>query len=338
MQRHRLRCAWCVARSYPIAPWCKASLNAISKRNTLPFKTSQWTIFLRLHTNNEKQSIFLRKTTKVNERALKASYFVAELVAKSKKSHIVAETLILPACKAIVNEMLGPDAAKEIAKVPLSDNTIARRTDMSADIETVVLEKMRISKKFALQLESTDISGHRQLLANTRFVDGEAIIENFLFCKTLPEKSTGEEIFQVTSEYLDKSGLTWENCIGVSTDGAAAMVGCTKGFVSRVKEKNPDVIVTHCFLHREALVAKTLPSDLAPVLDDDVYIVNFVKTRLLKCCLFASLCEEMGAEHSLITPHRGPVAVAWQSAGPWHTFENSWGEVILFLFSLHRMP
>ncbi|KAJ7998090.1 hypothetical protein DPEC_G00218950 [Dallia pectoralis] len=129
--------------------------------------------------------------------------------------------------------MLGPDAAKEIAKVPLSNNTIARRIDdMSADIETVVLEKMPISKKLALQLdESTDISGHCQLLANMRFVDGEAIRENFLFCKALPEKSTGEEIFRVTSEYLDQGGLTWENCTGFCTDGAAAMVGRLKGFV-----------------------------------------------------------------------------------------------------------
>lgn len=133
----------------------------------------------------------MRKTKKVNERALKASYHVVELVAKSKKSHTVAETLILPAYKTIVNEMLGSEAAKEIAKVPLSDNTISKRIDDgSADIESVVLEKIRISKKFTLQLdESTDISGHAQLLANVRFVDGDAIRENFLFCKALPEKN-----------------------------------------------------------------------------------------------------------------------------------------------------
>ena len=50
-------------------------------------------------------------------------------MAKSKKPHTVGETLILPACKTIVNAILGPDAEKEVAKVPLSDNTIARQID-----------------------------------------------------------------------------------------------------------------------------------------------------------------------------------------------------------------
>ena len=119
---------------------------------------------------------------------------------------------------------------------------------MSTDIENHVLEKIRISRKFALQLdESTDISGHSQLLANVRFADGNTFRENFLFCKALPEKTTAEEIFRVTSECLDQGGLAWENCISVCTDGAAAMVGRTKGIVSRVKERNPDLIVTHCF-------------------------------------------------------------------------------------------
>ena len=124
-------------------------------------------------------------------------------------------------------------------------------------------------------------------------MDGDTIRENFLFCKVLPEKTSGEEIFCTTSEYLEKGGLKWINCTSVCTDGAAAMVGRTQGFVSRVKEKNPDVIITHCFLHREALVAKTLPSDLVPVLDDVVRMVNFVKSQAVKTHIYAALCEKI---------------------------------------------
>jgi len=96
---------------------------------------------------------------------LKLATTLLNLLLNQKQSHTVAETIILPACKAIGNEMLGLEAAKEIAKVPLSDNTINRHIDdVSADIERVVLEKIRVSNKLALQLdESTDISGNAQL-------------------------------------------------------------------------------------------------------------------------------------------------------------------------------
>lgn len=109
--------------------------------------------------------------------------------------------------------MLGLDSVREIAQVPLSNNTISRHIqDMSADIEKIVLEKLRISVKFALQLdECTDISGHAQLMANVSFLDRDTIRENFLFCKKLPERTTGKENFQVVSEYLEQGGLKWQD-------------------------------------------------------------------------------------------------------------------------------
>ena len=107
-----------------------------------------------------------------------------------------------------------------------------------------------------------------------RFVDGDTIRKNFLFCKTLV-KTTGEEIFCITMEYLENENLQWENFISICTDGAAVMIGQNKGLVNRVKERNQNVIFTHCFLHRETLVFKTLPADLVLVLNDMVSMVNF---------------------------------------------------------------
>jgi hypothetical protein len=47
-------------------------------------------------------------------KAQEASYLVAQLVAQKKKSHVIAESIIMPACKMMVNTMLGKEALCEV--------------------------------------------------------------------------------------------------------------------------------------------------------------------------------------------------------------------------------
>ena len=65
-------------------------------------------------------------------------------------------------------------------------------------------------------------------------------------------------------------------------------------------------------MHRETLVVKTLPADLASTLNTVVSIINFVKTKPLKSRMFAILCEEMGADHTNLLLH---TKIRWLSRG-----------------------
>jgi len=270
--------------------------------------------FQRLLKTHSKQVSSLKKVVTVSDKAQEASFLVAELVAKEMKPHTIAESLILPALQAVTRLMLGAEAEKEITKIPLSNSTISRRiTVMSKDIEENVQEKLQNTSYFALQVdESTDISGKAQLLAFIRFVNDDDITENFFCCKELPETTKGQDVFNTMTAYLESLNLNWHLCVGICTDGAPPMTGCLKGFAALVKEVNPNVVCTHCFLHREALVAKTIGDDLKEVLEAVVKMVNFIKQRPLKSRIFAKICESMDSAHVGLILH---TEVRWLSRG-----------------------
>ena len=155
------------------------------------------------------------------------------------KAHTLGESLILPACKKIVKRMLGNEAAKEISKVPLSNDTVYRRIlETSTNIEkTVCSNKLQFSY-FALQVdESTDNANTAQLLAFIRFIDEDEIVNRFLFCKELSTTTKGEDVFNILNDYLSKWQISWTSCVNICTDEAPSMVGCMKGLTSFVKNK-----------------------------------------------------------------------------------------------------
>jgi len=47
--------------------------------------------------------------------------------------------------------------------------------------------------------------------------------------------------------------------------------------VSLIKKKNPNVTITHCFIHREALVAAVLVDQLVQVMNEVVKVIKRVR-------------------------------------------------------------
>ena len=86
-------------------------------------------------------------------------------------------------------------------------------------------------------------------------------------------------------------------------DGAPAMMGIKKGFMSFAKKQNNDILIVHCYLHRENLAAKDIQANLALVFKEVVCVVNYTKSHSLCTCLFRVFCDEMGAEHSGLLHH-----------------------------------
>ena len=91
--------------------------------------------------------------------------------------------------------------------------------------------------------------------------------------------------------------------MGICTDGAASMTGKHSGAVARIREKVPNIIQTHCMIHREVLAAKHLGQSFCDVLSSCVKIVNSIKARPLQSRMFSKLCDELGSEHSSLLLH-----------------------------------
>jgi len=79
--------------------------------------------------------------------------------------------------------------------------------------------------------ESTDISNFSQLLVYVRYIIKEEILEDFLFCKTLDGRTTGNNIFTLINTFFENNEISWSMCKAICTDaGAAALTGPKKGF------------------------------------------------------------------------------------------------------------
>jgi len=182
-------------------PFCIICNKALSNESVVPSKLSRHLeknhptlqdkpkeYFVNLKSQKNKQGKILNSYLKLPEKGLIASSKVAHLLAKRKKAHTDAESVIGPTI--VVEEMLGTAAAEKVRGVPLSNNTISRRIkEPSSDLKDQVREHFvaidnELCVLWSLQVdESTDRTGKSHLLAFISFINNETLVNEFLFCK-----------------------------------------------------------------------------------------------------------------------------------------------------------
>ena len=138
---------------------------------------------------------------------------------------------------------------------------------LSEVIEMKILKEMTESDHFALMFdETTDCSVTEQLAIHGRYICKNSGELKTCFLKVIdvlqPEidGSSSNDTTCVSvcasvitarvQEFIDKKQIDVSKLRGIGTDGAATMIGCHSGVVTRLKEIAPSAVGVHCAAHR----------------------------------------------------------------------------------------
>ena len=142
---------------------------------------------------------------------MRASYEASYLIAKSTKPFSVGENLVLSAAVKMSEIVRGKKYCHEIRKIPLFNDTVARRIAENSDDQLQqLITRLKKSQKFAIQLDkTTDVSKNAQLLLYVRYVHEENVEEELPFCQSLKchTKGEGEDIFFKVNQFFTSEGL-----------------------------------------------------------------------------------------------------------------------------------
>ena len=116
--------------------------------------------------------------------------------------------------------------ANKLNEISLSNDTVKKRIPkMSKDILLQVVEEVRSSPLFSLQLdESTDISSCAQLLVYARYIFGNNVKVQYLYSEPISTICRGENVFKFVKDFFEKHALDWKQLVGICTDCAPSII------------------------------------------------------------------------------------------------------------------
>ena len=246
---------------------------------------------------------------------LPALYEVSLIIVKAKAPHTASEKLIKPSAVKMAQILLGRNEVISIDSVPLSGDTVNNRfADIANDILSQLIAQIQDSpSRISLQFDETmDTKSISLLVAYVRFVKGNAIVDEYLFCQEMKKRTRAKGVIDLVNAFLRGNSIACNKVESICTDGALAMIGHQSGFVALMKQVAPHIVSNHCAIHKYAVACKALPLELKSVLDFVVKAVNFICCRAMNSQLFKAFCDNFGKKYWYLLFH---AEVRWLSRG-----------------------
>ena len=252
-------------------------------------------------------------TQRVTEASLRATWVLGKHLQPFTSGAIVKECM-LEMSDALFESNQKKTILEKIDRVPMSNQTITRRTEVLAnDCFEKLKSDLSGAACFSVALdESTDIKDIAQLCIFVRYFNGSIFVEDLLTMIPLYDRTRGEDIYDAVIGFFRDQNLDIARLVSITTDGAPAMIAPRKGFVSRLKCDHPQMLSYHCIIHQGALCAK-LSNIMQAAMTQIMKTVNFLRAKsALQHRQLRTFQEEQDAEYGDLLLH---CDVRWLSKG-----------------------
>ncbi|KAJ8889111.1 hypothetical protein PR048_008605 [Dryococelus australis] len=260
-----------------------------------------------------KQQSVLKNLKGDSEASVRASYAIAELIAKNCKCYTDSE--FVKQCLMKTSEIACPGKVKNFRHISLSRNTISKRVDdIARNLNEQLLVKSESFVAFSIAVdESTDVSGEAaQVSVFIRTCDKDLnIIEVLLGIVLLQNTTTGEDLFEEVYCLLERFNLPLSK---LQQMGAPSMTGKRNVFIARLLPKQKEVSPEsklhhiHCIIHQVLLCSKKV--QMKHVLKYVKKVVNFIRSQGLNQHQFSGLLKDVRSEFEGLPCH---AEVRWLS-------------------------
>ena len=98
--------------------------------------------------------------------------------------------------------------------------------------------------------EATDVANQEQLTINIRFISNSHLCEKFIVFRKCDAGVTGHALAENILSKLSEWQLQLHLLRGQAYDVVGSMVGKTRGVATRIREKHPKALYTHCAADR----------------------------------------------------------------------------------------